>query len=96
MNTTINEIAVRIPTPLRGLTQNQEVVHVSATTIRELLSNLEAQFPGILNRICDEKGEIRRFVNIYLNGEDIRFLNGQDTLLHRSDEVSIVPAIAGG
>ncbi|QSR86914.1 MoaD/ThiS family protein [Candidatus Methylacidiphilum infernorum] len=96
MNTTLNKIAVRIPTPLRGLTQNQEIVYLSAKSIRELLANLEAEFPGILNRICDEKGEIRRFVNIYLNGEDIRFLNGQDTLLHPQDEVSIVPAIAGG
>ncbi|CAI9085824.1 MoaD/ThiS family protein [Candidatus Methylacidiphilum fumarolicum] len=96
MNTTLNDITVRIPTPLRGLTQNKEVVYVSGKTIKELLLNLETQCPGILNRICNEKGEIRRFVNVYLNGEDIRFLNGLDTPLQQRDEVSIVPAIAGG
>jgi molybdopterin synthase sulfur carrier subunit len=89
-------IKVRIPTPLRGLTKNQGEVDVAAGTISGMVETLEATYPGIKARLCDESGELRRFVNIYVNEEDIRFLKGKDTALKAGDEVSIVPAIAGG
>ncbi len=89
-------IKVRIPTPLRPLTKGQGEVEAKASTIAEMIDNLNATHPGIKDRLCDERGELRRFVNIYVNEEDIRFLNGKDTLLKDGDEVSIVPAIAGG
>ncbi len=87
---------VRIPTPLRKLTKEQETVAASGTNIGEVLNDLEKQYPGIKERLCDEKGQLRRFVNVYLNDEDIRFLKGQETAIKDGDEVSIVPAIAGG
>jgi molybdopterin synthase sulfur carrier subunit len=87
---------IRIPTPLRKLTNNEEVVEVSATTIGEAIAELQTRFPGIQERLVDEKGEVRRFVNVYVNEEDIRFLDNQKTLLKDGDEVSIIPAIAGG
>src|SRR5207249_5953078 len=86
----------RIPAPLRKLTQDQAVVEVNGTTVQELLGSLEKQYPGLKERICDESGQIRRFVNIFVNGEDIRFLAHLDTPLKAGDELSIVPAIAGG
>ncbi len=89
-------IKVRIPTPLQKLTENKVEVDVIASTIAELVENLDKKYPGIKERICDEKGKIRRFVNIYLNEEDIRFLDKEDTALKDNDEISIVPAIAGG
>jgi molybdopterin synthase sulfur carrier subunit len=89
-------IKVRIPTPLRPLTKNQGEVEAKAASIGEMIDNLNAAHPGIKDRLCDEKGELRRFVNIYVNEEDIRFLKGKDTSLKDGDEVSIVPAIAGG
>ena len=89
-------IKVRIPTPLQRLTKNQEEVSVEGTTIQEIIANLETSYPGIRERICDEKGALRRFVNIYVNEEDIRFLKGDKTALKDGDEVSIIPAIAGG
>ncbi len=89
-------IKVRIPTPLRPLTKGQGEVEAKAATIAEMIDNLNMAHPGLKDRLCDEKGELRRFVNIYVNEEDIRFLNGKDTLLKDGDEVSIVPAIAGG
>jgi len=89
-------VRVLIPTPLQRLTQNQAEVAVEGSDIREMISNLEAQFPGVRARLCDETGALRRFVNIYLNEEDIRFLKGEATPLKDGDEVSIVPAIAGG
>ncbi|HXF92204.1 MAG TPA: ubiquitin-like small modifier protein 1 [Nitrospiraceae bacterium] len=89
-------IKVRIPTPLRPLTKGQGEVEAKAATIAEMIDNLNTAHPGLKDRLCDEKGELRRFVNIYVNEEDIRFLNGKDTLLKDGDEVSIVPAIAGG
>jgi molybdopterin synthase sulfur carrier subunit len=89
-------ITVRIPTPLRKLTDGADEVSVSATSVGELIDNLEAEHPGLKERLCDESGEIRRFVNVYVNDEDVRFLKGKDTELHDGDEVSIVPAIAGG
>ena len=87
---------IRIPTPLRKLTGEQEVVQAEGKTVGELLGSLDATYPGLRERICDEKGNVRRFVNVYLNDEDIRFLSEQDTAVQDGDEVSIVPAIAGG
>ena len=89
-------VVVRIPTPLRKMTQNEAEVSAEGSDIASLIDDLENNYPGIKDRICDEQGEIRRFVNIYLNDEDIRFLQGQSTSLTDGDEVSIIPAIAGG
>lgn len=89
-------IKVRIPTPLRPLTRGQGEVAVKSGSIVELIATLESVHPGLKARLCDEQGELRRFVNIYVNEEDIRFLKGKDTELKDGDEVSIVPAIAGG
>ena len=89
-------IKVRIPTPLRPLTKGQGEVEVTAASITDLIETLNAAHPGIKARLCDDSGELRRFVNIYVNEEDIRFLKGKDTSLKAGDEVSIVPAIAGG
>ena len=88
--------SVRIPTPLRKLTGDQEVVEVTGATIGEILNQLDTQFPGLGERICDEKGDVRRFVNVFLNDEDIRFLANKETAVKEGDEISIVPAIAGG
>ncbi len=87
---------VRIPTPLRKLTNNQEVVETTAATVGAAISELQARFPGIKERLVDERGGVRRFVNVYVNEEDIRFLSNQATPLKDGDEVSIIPAIAGG
>ena len=89
-------VKVRIPTPLRSLTKGQSLVEVSGNNIGELINQIEIQYPGFKTRICDEDNQIRRFVNIYLNEEDIRFKEGQETILNEGDEVSIIPAIAGG
>jgi len=88
-------VKVRIPTPLQRLTQGQEEVEGSPGTIISLVNELDRKFPGIAERIS-ENGKIRRFVNIYLNDEDIRFLSIEETVVKDGDEVSIVPAIAGG
>ncbi len=87
---------VRIPTPLRKLTNNEELVEVTAATIGDAIKELQSRYPGIEERLVDEKGEVRRFVNVYVNEEDIRFLQGSKTALKAGDEVSIIPAIAGG
>ncbi len=87
---------VRIPTPLRKLTNNEELVDVYATTVGAAFAELQSRFPGIQERLMDENGEIRRFVNVYVNEEDIRFLQNQQTPLKDGDEMSIIPAIAGG
>ena len=87
---------VRIPTPLRKLTNEQETVEVESATIGAAVEELEGKFPAIKERLVDEAGEIRRFVNVYVNEEDIRFLENQDTPLKDGDDVSIIPAIAGG
>jgi len=87
---------VRIPTPLRKLTNNEEIVEVSATTIGDMITELQSRFPGIAERLVDDKGEVRRFVNVYLNEEDIRFLKNRETPIKDGDEISIIPAIAGG
>jgi molybdopterin synthase sulfur carrier subunit len=89
-------VHVRIPTPLRKLTHDVELVQVSSGTIAGAIAELQNQFPGIAERLMDEKGEVRRFVNIYLNEEDIRFLDNQTTVIKDGDEISIIPAIAGG
>lgn len=89
-------VKVRIPTPLQKLTANQSEVQLTAANINEMLTALEAQYPGIKERLCDAEGKLRRFVNIYVNEEDIRFMQGQDTALKAGDDVSIIPAIAGG
>ncbi len=89
-------IKVRIPTPLRKLTNEQELVQVDARTVGEAISVLQTRFPGIQERLTDESGAVRRFVNVYVNEEDIRFLQNQQTSLKDGDEISIIPAIAGG
>lgn len=90
-------VKVKIPTPLRGLTNNQDMADADgAGSVAEVVQNLEQQFPGIRERLLDDTGELRRFVNIYVNGEDIRFLEGLDTSIKSGDELSIVPAVAGG
>lgn len=89
-------ISVRIPTPLRKLTDGADEVAVEAVDVAALIDALEKAHPGMKERLCDESGDIRRFVNIYVNDEDVRFLQGKDTALNDGDQVSIVPAIAGG
>jgi len=89
-------VFVRIPTPLRKLTADQDSVSADGASLSECISSLEASYPGLKERLCDESGEIRRFVNIYVNGEDVRFLQGLATPIKDGDEVSIVPAVAGG
>ena len=88
--------SVRIPTPLRKLTNELEVVQATGSNVGEILANLDKAFPGLKERICDEQGQVRRFVNVFLNDEDIRFLDEQQTAVQENDELSIVPAIAGG
>jgi len=87
---------IRIPTPLRKLTNDEELVEVDSATIAEAINELQTRFPGIKERLLDDSGAIRRFVNVYVNEEDIRFLQNQDTALKDGDEISIIPAIAGG
>jgi molybdopterin synthase sulfur carrier subunit len=89
-------ITVRIPTPLRTLTGGADEVAIDGSTVRDVIENLEKKHPGIKERLCDEKGNVRRFVNIYANEEDIRFLDNLATADKDGDSVSIVPAIAGG
>lgn len=89
-------IKVNIPTPLRKLTNGDSEVSVDATQVGELIENLDSEFNGIAGKLLDESGEIRRYVNVFVNDEDIRFLDGKSTSLKDGDEVSIVPAIAGG
>lgn len=89
-------VKVLIPTPLQKFTQNQATIECSGSNIAELIDALEATCPGIKERLCDEKGQPRRFLNFYVNSEDIRFLDGTKTKLNDGDEVSIVPAVAGG
>ena len=89
-------VTVRIPTPLQRLTNGQGEVPCHGSTVTELLDDLEKRHPGVKERICDEQGKLRRFVNIFVNEEDIRFLQGDQTAIKDGDEVSIIPAIAGG
>ena len=89
-------VMVRIPTPLRRVTNGQDKVSVEGAALSEIIASLEVQFPGVKERLCDDRGEIRNFVNIYVNGEDVRFLEGLNTETKSGDEISIVPAVAGG
>ena len=89
-------VKVRIPTPLRKITNDLEEVEANGANISEIIVDLEANYPGLKERICEEDGTLRRFVNIYLNDEDIRFADNMDTSLKDGDELSIIPAIAGG
>jgi molybdopterin synthase sulfur carrier subunit len=89
-------VKVLIPTPLQKFTNNQATLDCDGSTISDLLEALDQQCPGIKKRLCDDAGELRRFVNFYVNSEDIRFLEGKQTALNDGDEVSIVPAVAGG
>jgi molybdopterin synthase sulfur carrier subunit len=89
-------VLVRIPTPLRTVTKGNAEVQAKGDTVADVIGDLERQFPGLRDRLVDEQGELRRFINIYVNQEDVRFLQAQKTALKEGDEVSIVPAIAGG
>lgn len=89
-------VTVRIPTPLRAVAKGNADVQAKGDTIEDVIGDLERQFPGLRERLVDESGELRRFINIYVNQEDIRFLQAKKTALKDGDEVSIVPAIAGG
>ena len=89
-------VLVRIPTPLRRVTNGQAKVEVESSTLGGMVESLESSYPGFKERLIDENGELRYFVNIYLNGEDVRFLQGLETSTSTGDEVSIVPAVAGG
>jgi molybdopterin synthase sulfur carrier subunit len=89
-------VKVRVPTPLRRFTAGLDEVPASGESIREIIENLEQRHPGIRERLLDEKGELRRFVNVYLNGDDIRFLDQLNSKVKDGDDISIVPAIAGG
>src|SRR5262245_32980147 len=89
-------ISVRIPTPLRKFTGGAESVTASGATVAAIVQDVESRHPGLKERICDDAGKVRRFVNVYVNGEDIRFLSSLETAVKDGDEISIVPAIAGG
>ena len=89
-------VKVRVPTPLRKFTQGADEVSAQGNNVKAIVEDLEKSFPGIKERICDETGKIRRFVNVYVNEEDIRFLENLDTKLEAGADVSIVPAVAGG
>ncbi len=89
-------VTVRIPGPLRRITNGENKVEVEGENLGGLISALEDQYPGMRERLLDEEGKLRYFVNLYLNNEDVRFLEGLETALKAGDEVSIVPAVAGG
>ena len=89
-------VTVRIPTPLRRLTNGQDKVTAEGENLDEVIAFLEGQFTGIKDRLCDDQGQLRNFVNVYVNGEDVRFLDGLGTAMKSGDEISVVPAVAGG
>ena len=89
-------IKVRIPAPMQKLTNGKAQAEAKGATVSDLIEDLERQFPGMKERLCDSSGKLKRFINIYVNQEDIRFLETESTKLKDGDEVSIVPAIAGG
>tara|TARA_Y100000031_G_C7853106_1_gene218473 strand:+ start:84 stop:365 length:282 start_codon:yes stop_codon:yes gene_type:complete len=89
-------VKVRIPSPLLKLTNNQSEVEAKGSNVKEIFENMEKNYPGIKERIYDEDGQLRRFINVYVNEEDIRFVNGESSSVKDGDEISIIPAIAGG
>jgi molybdopterin synthase sulfur carrier subunit len=89
-------VKVRIPGPLRKITEGADKVEMEGENLGELISSLESKYPGMKERLLDENGELRYFVNLYLNNEDVRFLEGLKTAIKSGDEISIVPAVAGG
>ena len=89
-------VTILIPTPLQKLTNGNAEVSATGANVAELVCSLEAQFPGIKDRLCEADGRLRRFVNVYVNNEDIRFSDGEQTAVKDGDEISIIPAIAGG
>ena len=89
-------VTIRIPTPLRRMTNGQAKVEIDVNNVGDMVEKLDSSYPGFKARLVDENGDLRYFVNIYLNGEDVRFLQGLDTATKSGDEVSIVPAVAGG
>lgn len=94
--TAVQTIQVVIPTPLRRFTDGEARVSASGATVAELIDDLEARYPGLKERICDPDGQIRRFVNIFVNGENVRDREGADTPLQPGDEIGVIPAMAGG
>ena len=89
-------VRVKIPTPLRKYTEGEDVVEVEGSNVGEVLRAVEARHGGLLAKICDDNGKVRRFINVYAGDEDIRFLSGLDTEVEAGDEISIIPAVAGG
>ena len=89
-------VLIRIPTPLRRMTNGESKVEIDTKNVGDMVEKLDSSYPGFKARLVDENGDLRYFVNIYLNGEDVRFLQGLDTATKSGDEVSIVPAVAGG
>ena len=89
-------VTVRIPTPLQKLTGDKPEIAADGSTVQDIIKDLDRQYPGFKERLCDPDGKLRRFVNIYINEEDIRFLKNEQTPVKDGDEVSIIPAIAGG
>ena len=89
-------VEVRIPTPLRRITNGEDKASAEGDNLSQVIESLESRYPGIKERLCDEAGDLRQFVNIYINGEDVRFLEGLNTSTKTGDEISIVPAVAGG
>jgi sulfur-carrier protein len=89
-------VTVRVPGPLRRLTNGSAEVNVEGATVSEALTNLDREYPGFRDRIYDDAGNLRQFINIYVNEADIRFAHGLETPITERDEVSIVPAVAGG
>ena len=89
-------VIIRIPGPLRRITNGEQQVEIEGSNVLETINGLDAKYAGIKERLCDESGDLRYFVNVYLNGEDVRFLQGLQTVTKPGDELSIVPAVAGG
>lgn len=89
-------VTVRVPTPLRRIAGGAKDVQASGETVGALIEDLEQQFPGFKDRLCEDDGTLRRFINIYVNGEDIRYAQGVDTSVKEGDEMSIIPAVSGG
>jgi len=89
-------VSVKLPRPFRRMTQGQTEILLNGSCVRELLDDLESKHPGIQEKIYDDRNQLRRFINVYVNNEDIRFLEGLDTPISESDKVTVISAIAGG